>query len=132
MLVLDTNILVYASIEDSEFHAESLELLNERDAVVPQIVIYEFIRVIAELTRSPQFILTKIRELAEYNILCEPLHVVQKGLELWAERNAPMRELNDFIILAVALMLGAELATYDGKLRKLAEELEVRTRPSIC
>ncbi|MEM2678028.1 MAG: PIN domain-containing protein, partial [Thermofilaceae archaeon] len=119
MLVLDTNVLVYASVEDSEFHEESLKLLNERDSVIPQIVVYEYIRVIAELTRDPLFVLTKIRELAEYNVLCEPLHVVQRGVQLWAERNAPIRELNDCVILALALTLNAELATYDRKLRRL-------------
>ncbi|MEM0226049.1 MAG: PIN domain-containing protein [Thermofilaceae archaeon] len=129
MLVLDTNVLVYASVEDSEFHEESLKLLNERDSVIPQIVVYEYIRVIAELTRDPLFVLTKIRELAEYNVLCEPLHVVQRGVQLWAERNAPIRELNDCVILALALTLNAELATYDRKLRRLAEELGVPTRP---
>ena len=129
MLVLDTNVLVYASVEDSEFHEESLKLLNERDSVIPQIVVYEYIRVIAELTRDPLFVLTKIRELAEYNVLCEPLHVVQRGVQLWAERNAPIRELNDYVILALALTLNAELATYDRKLRRLAEELGVPTRP---
>ncbi|MEM1848701.1 MAG: PIN domain-containing protein [Thermofilaceae archaeon] len=129
MLVLDTNVLVYASVEDSEFHEESLKLLNERDSVIPQIVVYEYIRVIAELTWDPLFVLTKIRELAEYNVLCEPLHVVQRGVQLWAERNAPIRELNDCVILALALTLNAELATYDRKLRRLAEELGVPTRP---
>ncbi|MEM0335984.1 MAG: PIN domain-containing protein [Thermofilum sp.] len=129
MLVLDTNVLVYASVEDSEFHEESLKLLNEKDSAIPQIVVYEYVRVIAELTRDPLFVLVKIRELAEYNILCEPPHVVQRGLELWAKHSASIRELNDHVILALALTLNAEIATYDRKLRKLAEELGVPTRP---
>lgn len=129
MLILDTNVLVYASIEDSEFHGESLSLLNEKDAVVPQIVVYEFVRVIAELTRDPLFVLTKVRELSEYSILCEPPYAVQRGVELWAKHSAQARELNDFIILALALSLQGELATYDRKLRRLAEEQGVRVRP---
>lgn len=129
MLVLDTNVLVYACVEDSRFHGESLELLNERDVVIPQIVVYEFIRVIAELVRDPSFVLAKLRELSEFNVVCEPPYVLQRGLEIWIQHGAPARELNDFVILSLALSLGAHLATYDRKLRRLAEEHGVPTLP---
>lgn len=129
MLVLDTNVLVYASVEDSEHHRESLKLLGREDSVIPYIVVYEFLRVIAELTRDPAFVAAKVHELAEYRVVCEPLRVVQHGVELWSGHGASPSELNDYIILAFTAAHGAWLATYDKKLSKLARELGVEVIP---
>ncbi|MCS7105410.1 MAG: PIN domain-containing protein [Thermofilaceae archaeon] len=129
MLVLDTNVLVYATVEDSEHYSESLKLLNEDDSVIPQIVVYEFLKVILELTRDPRFLYRKVVELAERSILCEPLNVVQLGVELWVGDGAPAGELNDYIILALAVYNNAELATFDKKFRKVAEAHGVKVLP---
>ncbi|MEZ0346485.1 MAG: PIN domain-containing protein [Infirmifilum sp.] len=131
MLILDTNVLVYASLEDSEHHEEALALLNEEDATVPQIVVYEYLRVIAELTGDPGFVAAKARELAELQVLCEAPRVLRLGVELWAKQGAPLRDLNDYIILALALTYRADLATYDQALRRLAEKHGVKTRPRV-
>nr|WP_256202101.1 PIN domain-containing protein [Sulfuracidifex metallicus] len=42
MIVVDTNILVYSTFEDSENHSEALEIIEKEDVKIPQIVVYEF------------------------------------------------------------------------------------------
>ena len=36
--LVDTNILVYSTIEDSEYHEESLKVITENEILVPKIV----------------------------------------------------------------------------------------------
>ena len=44
--VIDTNVLIYEFIEDSEYHNEAKEVLNKIDIIIiPEMVINEFIYV---------------------------------------------------------------------------------------
>jgi predicted nucleic acid-binding protein len=118
-VVVDTNVLVYATFEDSEHHKEAYAVLQENEIVVPRIVLYEYLWVLARLTGNPSLLELKMKELSDYELICEDYETVRRGVGRMLEEGASLEMLNDYIVFSVALREGA-LATYDKKLRKLA------------
>ncbi|MEM0373061.1 MAG: PIN domain-containing protein [Sulfolobaceae archaeon] len=129
MIIVDTNILVYSTFEDSENHSKALEIIEKEDVKIPQIVIYEFLWVLAKLTSDVSLIKTKIEELREFEIICESPETILNSVKMLKEDGKPLKMLNDYIILALAKGLKGDLATYDEKLRKIAEKHGVRIIP---
>ncbi|BDB98374.1 PIN domain-containing protein [Saccharolobus caldissimus] len=129
MIVVDTNILVYSTFEDSENHSKALEIIEKEDVKIPQIVVYEFLWVLAKLTSDVSLIKTKIEELREFEIICESPEIIFNGVKMLKEDGKPLKMLNDYVILALAKELKGDLATYDEKLRKIAEKHGVRIIP---
>ncbi|AGJ62097.1 PIN domain-containing protein [Saccharolobus islandicus] len=129
MIVVDTNILVYSTFEDSENHSKALEIIEKEDVKIPQIVVYEFLWVLAKLTSDVSLIKTKIEELREFEIICESPETILNGVKMLKEDGKPLKMLNDYVVLALAKELKGDLATYDEKLRKIAEKHGVRTIP---
>jgi len=41
MIVVDTNVLVYATFEDNEFFNQSMKIIEREDIIIPQIVVYD-------------------------------------------------------------------------------------------
>jgi len=128
MTVIDTNVLVYAVLRDSEFNEGARRLLASLERwVVPSIVLYElywFFReegyggeeinaVISSILRSPR---TKV--------VGDGGKYTKRALELTKN---PER-FNDMVILATAQDFG-RLATYDKKLRRDAERLGIDLLP---
>jgi len=128
MTVIDTNVLVYAVLRDSEFNEGARRLLASLERwVVPSIVLYElygFFReegyggeeinaVISSILRSPR---TKV--------VGDGGKYTKRALELTKN---PKR-FNDMVILATAQDFG-RLATYDKKLRRDAERLGIDLLP---
>lgn len=67
-LVLDANVLVYACGGQRVPWGEPEVTQRERCGNT-QVVVYELVRVFADLTREPSFVLVKLRELSEM-MLC--------------------------------------------------------------
>ena len=120
-IVVDTNVLIYATFEDTEYHNEAYKILREYDIVIPYIVLYEFLGVLTRLTGNVDIIMTKLDELTEFAIVCENLDIIRSGIAMMRNDGAPITMMNDYIILSVATLKGA-LATYDKKLRNLANK----------
>ena len=129
MIVVDTNILVYSTFEDSKNHSKALEIIEKEDVKIPQIVVYEFLWVLAKLTSDVSLIKTKIEELREFEIVCESPEIILNGVKMLKEDGKPLKMLNDYVVLALAKELKGNLATYDEKLRKIAEKHGVRIIP---
>ena len=117
-ILIDTNVLVYSTFEDSERHKEAVKVLTENDVVIPQIVIYEYIWVLAKLTNNADLIKQKLEELKDFEIVKEEIEDIIKGVEMLKYDNKSLRMLNDYIILALAKRLNIGLATYDNNLIK--------------
>lgn len=127
-VVVDTNVLVYATFEDMEHHEEAYDILLKYNVVIPYIVLYEFLGVLARLTKNISVIMIKLSELTEFEIIHEDLDVVRSGIVMMRDDNAPIDMMNDYIILSVAMLEGS-LATYDGRLRNLASKRGVVVIP---
>ncbi len=124
-LLVDTNVLIYDTVEDSEYHDRAKEIIDEADEIaIPSIVVYEYIWAMYKLARvAPEFISLKIEEYFEdprIVFLPEQLRLIHSALRMLKEDNAGLREINDYIILATALHYNLALATFDKKLIKRA------------
>jgi predicted nucleic acid-binding protein len=131
--VIDTNILIYDTFEDSLHHKEAAKLLDELDRwLIPLIVLYEFIWFLKGLSVS---VIDARDKLLEYTT-CRNCAVIREGMEdvKWAsslllEEKLSLSRFNDKIVLSLALHKGIPLATYDLKLRSQAAELGVPLLP---
>lgn len=130
-IIIDTNVLVYATFKDSEYYAESYDILQRSDVIIPYVVLYEYIWVLLKLTGGDLGIVKlKLNELRDFVIFHEDLDIIHDGLVLMEQDKAPYTMLNDYIILSVVLRRGgAYLATYDQKLRKIANRHGVAVIP---
>ncbi|GAB6946752.1 PIN domain-containing protein [Vulcanisaeta sp. JCM 16161] len=128
-VIIDTNVLVYATFKDSEYHAESYDILQRSNVVIPHIVLYEYMWVLLKLTGDLGIVKVKLNELRDFVILHEDLDTIYNGLILMEQDKASSTMLNDYIILSVALRRSAYLATYDQKLRKIANKHGVMVIP---
>ncbi|QXJ34827.1 PIN domain-containing protein [Saccharolobus shibatae] len=130
MIVVDTNVLVYATFEDSKYHKESVNIIQREDVIIPQIVVYEYLEVLSELVPDLNFVKTKTEELTEFNIVCEDMNIILQAINLIKNTKLSLKNINDFIILSFSLYTKSSLATFDVKLRKLAEKNGVNVLPS--
>ncbi|ABM81186.1 conserved archaeal protein [Hyperthermus butylicus DSM 5456] len=133
-LLPDTNVLVYETVEDSPHHEEAANIIDAAAKIIlPSIVVHEYIWVmVKKLGVPPGFVTRKLQEYLEdprTRYLAEPPTALYQALRLLEEHSASPREVNDYIILATAMYHGTVLATFDEKLRKLAQKLGVETTP---
>jgi predicted nucleic acid-binding protein len=127
-VVIDTNVLVYATFVDNEYHYEAYRMLQRRDVAIPYIVLYEYLWVLARPTGDVDIVMTKLDELSDFPPIHEDLKVMRRGISMLKEDGAPLSMLNDYIILSVSMSEGA-LATYDKTLRRLAAKRQVAVMP---
>jgi len=125
-VVIDTNVLIYATFVDSEHHDEAYSILQRHDVVIPYVVLYEYLWALAKLTREVEVVKTKPDELSDFPFVHEDLSVIRRGISMLKEGGAPLSMVNDYIILSMAMSEGA-LATYDKALRRLAAKRQVAT-----
>ena len=123
-VVIDTNVLIYATFADSEHHDEAYSILQRHDVVIPYVVLYEYLWALAKLTGDVEVVKTKVDELSDFPLVHEDLSVIRRGISMLKEDGAPLSMINDYIILSVAMSEGA-LATYDKTLKKLAANKQV-------
>ena len=117
-LLVDTNVLVYDTIEDSDHHQEAKNIIDEASEIyIPSIVIHEFIWILLRrLYLNPDFIIKKITEyLVEdprTNYILENPQIINKALIMLKNDRSPPTMINDYLILATAASLKATLAHF--------------------
>ncbi len=129
--VIDSNVFIYAAVEDSEYHGSAMGLIHSIDRwIVPTIVVYETVWNFKKLGFSNE----EARELVE-QILFDPRAslvddrgYLLEGLNLL--QSLSLRHYIDSVILAIARETGT-LATYDKKLRSRARKLNVKLLPEV-
>lgn len=129
--VIDSNVFIYAAIENSEYHKSAMNVIRSLDGwIVPTIVIYETVRNFRKLGFGTE----EARELVE-QILFDPRtslvddrRYLLGGFELLKELG--LRHYIDSVILAIGKEAGA-LATYDKKLRNQATRLGIKLIPEV-
>jgi len=130
--VIDTNVFIYDTFEDSEFHKEAEKILESLDVwYVPSIVLQEFVW----FFKGTEFSVTETWEVLNGYIrdprfrgLNDTPKVVENALRILIEENLSLSRFNDAIILVHAIEKGA-LVTFDSKFRKLAKRRGVKVLP---
>ena len=124
--VVDTNVLVFDTFSDSEFHVEARKALERLDLwLLPSIVLHEYVWALRGLKADLAFASKKVEEylLAEK---CSFSPDSEVDL-LFATRGASSyAKYNDFLILSQAKRLGLPLFSFDEELNKVARRNAVR------
>jgi len=131
--VIDTNVLVYDTFEDSLYHKAARHLLDSLDRwLIPLIVVYEYVWLLKGLNMSPADAREKLLEyvtVEKSTVLREGVDEIRWALSMINEEGLSLARFNDKVVLSAALRRNASLATFDAKLRKQAAKLGVRILP---
>jgi len=124
--VLDTNVLIYDTMEDTSLSAEARRRLDGLDKwYIPAIVMHEFVWFMGGQAVNLSFTRHKVIEYTTH----EKAEVVPDdadGILFSVERTKSYHDYNDHIILAAATRVRAPLLTFDRKLREVASRLGVK------
>ncbi len=127
--IVDTNVLVYETFEDSEFHEEVVKKLSEMELIyVPGVVILELTIILKRLKYDSSIILDKIREIFNSNryvVLDIYVDDIIFAIDILSRHGKNVSSLNDKIVLSVAKRLGKPIYTYDKDLKRQCKSLGV-------
>jgi len=128
--IIDTNILVYETIEDSMYHKEVVEKLKDLEGLyIPTNILIEFILVMKRLKLENQIIMRKILEILEdprISLINIAKMDFKESLRIIIRENRDMKEINDKIILALAKRKNLPIYTYDRQLKQQARKYGVK------
>ena len=129
--VIDTNVLIYDTFEDSIYHLEEKRLLDSLDEwILPAIVIHEYVWAMKSLNVDATTTLEKVEEYVEHHksrLIGEVENDILFALSTIVEEGLSTSRYNDKVVLSIAVKGKYTLATFDGRLRNqaLAAGLEV-------
>ncbi|BDC18671.1 PIN domain nuclease [Acidianus sp. HS-5] len=119
MAIVDTNVLIYDLLENSEFHEISRKLLDNLDRmlILPNIIV-EFILVSKRLKIPKDTIISKVKEILDNSII---IHILKSDITTAITLN--INEINDSLLVAVAKRLNLSVISFDKDVEKLGEKL---------
>lgn len=127
--VIDTNVLIYEFIEDSEYHGTASKVLNKIDnIIIPEIVINEFIYVSSKIGVPFDTIKNKIIEI--YN--SSQLDVIEIKndyiIDIINSSNNiyEFKNFNDVIISFTSKIRNIQLFTFDINLQKYCNKHKIK------
>jgi predicted nucleic acid-binding protein len=131
--VVDTNVLVYDTLEDSVFHEKAASILDALGkSLLPSVVIEEFLLVLEQLRVDWELVGRKLEEILSWG---ELVPVVREDFEfslsMVREEKISFRRFNDKLILSVAMRRKLPLLTFDAELRKEGMRHGVRVFPEL-
>ncbi len=133
MPVIDTNVLIYDTVEDSKYHETAKDILDSEDPwSIPSIVIYEYVWFFKRQNYEPEEVKTLLK-----NYLTDPRKKIitddgdhsTNSLNILEDENLSLKHYNDMVILSSARGSEQPIVTFDGKLRGIADRYEVELIP---
>ena len=132
-MLVDTNVLVYATVEDSEFHEECVKKLEEAERIhLISTVVEEFVLVLKSIGIAEDFIKDQARTIItdpRVNFITLKLKDLEDALKILKKEKVSVREFNDKLILTVAKRKGLQVYSYDKSLRNECQKFKVRVLP---
>jgi uncharacterized protein len=125
---VDTNVLVFDTYADSEYHEQARKKLEEAEGwVLPGIVVQEYVWALRGLKAQLSFARNKVEE---YLLSDKATFSFDSQDDvLFAARGAPsFSKYNDYLILSHARRLGVRLLTFDEDLERDAKKMGVNPR----
>jgi predicted nucleic acid-binding protein len=118
--VIDTNVLVFDTFEDSEFHKEAASGLDSlQEWHIPSMVFHELVWFFKGRAIQVSRVNTKVEEYLR-NEKTKFSPCTADDLRFAASHLRDYHEYNDLVILSVAKRLGTSLFTFDDGLKKSA------------
>jgi predicted nucleic acid-binding protein len=118
--VIDTNALVYDTIEDSEHHETASTIIDSLDiCIIPSVVLEEFIFTLVKLGLDNKIIYEKVLDLLEtFEYLPIEKEDIINALNMIEKEKVSFKKFNDKLILCIAERRKAKLLTFDKELQK--------------
>ncbi|NJE10170.1 PIN domain-containing protein [Thermococcus sp. MAR1] len=130
--VIDTNVFIYDTFEDSEFHIEAEKVLESLDTwYIPPIVLQEFVWFFKNNGFSVDETWEVLRGYLDdprFRGLKDNPEIVRRAIELLTAEKLSLSRFNDAMILVHAIEKGV-LITFDSKFRKLGRKRGVKVLP---
>ena len=125
--VIDTNVLVYDTIEDSEHHETASAIIDNLDiCIIPSVVLEEFIFTLAKLGLDNKIIYEKVLDLLEtFEYLPIEKEDIINALNMIEKEKVSFKKFNDKLILCIAERRKAKLLTFDKELQKEQKRYKV-------
>jgi len=128
--VVDTNVLVYAAIEDASLHESVRRKLEQMEGIYfPLTVIEELVIVLKKLGVQESFIRRYVRAVLSderTRVINMRKEEVMKAIDLLEMEKASVRNFNDKLILIGAKKTNLPLYTFDKELRRECKKLRVK------
>ena len=125
--VIDTNVLIFDTFEDSELHAEAEELLDSlKEWIIPSIVFHEYMWFMKAENIDSTFSQKKVIEYLTH-VKSRFLPIEVDDVLFSVQNMKEYRNYNDFLILSAAKRTGHHLLTFDEKLKRHASRHGVKT-----
>jgi uncharacterized protein len=125
--VVDTNILVFDTFEDSAQHDEAVKALNALETwIIPGIVLHEYVWFMKDQLVGVEETRLKVEEyLTDAKTRFRTVDADDISFSLQNAKR--LRDYNDMLVLSSARRLGLPLLTFDKDLSKSAKRLGVST-----
>ncbi len=131
--VVDTNVLIYDTYEDSLHHVLASQLLDELDEwVIPLIVLYEYVWFLKGMGEGAEVTLEKLEDYTlsdKSHVYREDDSVLRRAISTLMRDRLTLGKFNDEVILRIALEEDLPLATFDRRLRLRAKRTGVKVLP---
>ena len=131
--VVDTNVLVYDTFEDTRFHEYARRLLDDlKEWVIPLIVVYEYVWVLRELGVDLVDVEDKLKDYVlnpKTRVIYEDIDCILEAFYYIREERLGLSRFNDKVVLLLAKKLDYSLATFDKKMRSQARKMNVKVLP---
>jgi predicted nucleic acid-binding protein len=129
--VLDTNVLVYDAIEDSELHEKAERILDKFERLlIPGVVIEEFVSVMSKLKIRKDLVMQiALGMLNNPSVELVPVgkNELEGAFKPIAEEEVSIRKFSDKVILYIAKRRKASFFTFDRELIQEQERLRVKS-----
>ncbi len=130
--VIDTNVLIYDTFEDTGFHSEAENLLESLDRwYVPAIVMQEYVWFFKNNGFSAKDALESLSGYIDdprFRGISENPKIIESALNFLVGEKISLSRFNDVIVLLHALEKGT-LVTFDKKLRGMAKRKGIKVLP---
>jgi len=121
LTVVDTNVLIYDTFEDTSYHEDARRILDSLpEWRIPSIVLVEYIAFLNRIRLGREKILDKLYELVndpKFSLVDVEKGDVLEALKTVENEKLPTLRLNDKIILSISKRVGENLVTFDRSLK---------------
>ena len=121
MTVVDTNVLIYDTFEDTSYHEDARRILDSLpEWRIPSIVLVEYIAFLNRIRLGREKILDKLYELVndpKFSLVDVEKGDVLEALKTVENEKLSTLRLNDMIILSISKRVGENLVTFDRSLK---------------
>ncbi len=129
-VLIDTNVLVYDTIENSPHHDSASELIDElEDPTINSMSIVELGFVLPRYGIDNESVRMKIEELLHsdyFTVSWLSGKMMEKASSFMVENNLSFRDFNDWIIVYDAYSRKVPLVTFDKILQKRCKKLGIQ------